>query len=102
MSACEEEDGRPSHQVARFHEIAPSTPAITITSAPTVAAVVASGASTAGSNSITSETVWATFCPRNAPMKFITAASARATRGVSARVETEVAIAFAASWKPLV
>ena len=35
-------------------------------------------------------------------MKFITAAIASAIRGVSARVETEVAMAFAASWKPLV
>ncbi len=51
---------------------------------------------------ITSDTVCATFWPRNAPTKFITAASVSATRGVSARVETEVAIAFAASWKPLV
>ncbi len=49
-----------------------------------------------------SETVAATFWPRNAPTKFITAAMARATRGVSARVDTEVAMAFAASWKPLV
>ena len=47
-------------------------------------------------------TVFATSWPRNAPTKFITAASARATRGVSARVETEVAMALAASWKPLV
>ena len=33
---------------------------------------------------------------------FITAAMTRATRGVRARVETEVAIALAASWKPFV
>ncbi len=32
----------------------------------------------------------------------MTAAMPSATRGVSARVETAVAIAFAASWKPLV
>ncbi len=47
-------------------------------------------------------TVSATSVPRNAPTKFITAAIASATRGVSARVETEVAIALEASWKPLV
>ena len=35
-------------------------------------------------------------------MKFITAAIVSATRGVSARVETDVAMALAASWKPLV
>ena len=49
-----------------------------------------------------SDTVCATFWPRNAPTKFITAARISATRGVRARVETEVAIALAASWKPLV
>ena len=51
---------------------------------------------------ITSLTVLATSWPRKAPTKFITAAITSATRGVSARVETEVAIALAASWKPLV
>ena len=51
---------------------------------------------------ITSETVSATFWPRNAPTKFITAARVSATRGVRARVDTDVAIALAASWKPLV
>ena len=44
----------------------------------------------------------ATFVPKKAPTRFITAAMPSATRGVSARVETEVAMAFAASWKPLV
>jgi phosphate/sulfate permease len=53
-------------------------------------------------NVITLPTVFATSCPRNAPMKFMTAAIPSATRGVSARVDTEVAIAFAASWNPLV
>ena len=91
MSAWEEEDGSPYHQVMRFHVIAPSRPAITITSAcePVPGSMV-------------SETVVATFCPRKAPTKFMIAAIASATRGVSARVETEVAIALAASWKPLV
>ena len=51
---------------------------------------------------MTSLTVLATFCPSNAPTKFMTAARVSAIRGVSARVDTEVAIAFAASWKPLV
>ena len=74
-----------------FHVIAPSRPHITITS-PWVP----------GPGSIVSETVWATFWPRNAPTKFMTAAMARATRGFSAPVETEVAIALAASWNPLV
>ena len=51
---------------------------------------------------ITSETVFATSCPSSAPAKFITAAMVRANRGVSARVEIDVAMALAASWKPLV
>ncbi len=37
-----------------------------------------------------------------AGMTFIVAAMRSAARGVHARVDTEVAIAFAASWKPLV
>ena len=32
MRACEEDDGRPNHQVMRFQVIAPSRPAITMTS----------------------------------------------------------------------
>ena len=46
--------------------------------------------------------VLATSTPSKAPTKFRTAAIASATRGVRARVDTEVAIAFAASWKPFV
>jgi hypothetical protein len=91
MSAWEEEDGRPKYQVMRFQVMAPSSPAITITRA---CAPVP--------GSMVSETVVATFCPRKAPTKFMTAASASAIRGVSARVDTDVAMAFAASWKPLV
>lgn len=47
-------------------------------------------------------TVEATWVPRWAPMKFMAAAMNNAALGVSARVETEVAMAFAASWNPLV
>lgn len=91
MRACDDEEGRPKYQVVMFQPIAPSRPAITMTRpcAPTPGSMV-------------SETVWATFWPRKAPTKFMTAAIARATRGVSARVDTEVAMALAASWKPLV
>ncbi len=46
--------------------------------------------------------VLATPLPMKAPATFITAAIASAALGVSARVETEVAMAFAESWKPLV
>ena len=75
----------------RFQVIAPPRAANTTTSA----------CSPVGGSS-TEKTVCATLVPRNAPTKFITAASSRATRGVSALVEIEVAIALAASWKPLV
>ncbi len=42
-------------------------------------------------------TVLATLVPMKAPRRLKTAAMTRAIRGVSARVETEVAIALAAS-----
>ena len=45
--------------------------------------------------------VEATAPPNNAPVRLKNAAIAIAWRGVSTRVETTVAIAFAASWKPL-
>ena len=91
MRAWEDDDGRPRYHVIRFHVMAPSRPHITITR-PWLPVP----------GSMTSDTVWATFWPRNAPTKFMTAAMARATRGLRAPVETDVAIALAASWKPLV
>ena len=51
---------------------------------------------------IPSPIVFATAVPIIAPRMFMTAAISKAARGVQAFVETEVAIAFAASWKPLV
>ena len=47
-------------------------------------------------------TVSATLAPKKAPKRLATAAMASAARGVRARVDTDVAIALAASWKPLV
>jgi hypothetical protein len=47
-------------------------------------------------------TVAATLAPKWVPTKLPSAAIRSATRGVSARVETLVAIALAASWKPFV
>ena len=47
-------------------------------------------------------TVLATAVVTNAPTRFATAATGTACRGESARVETEVATAFAVSWKPFV
>ncbi len=55
-----------------------------------------------GSVTMSLPTVFATPAPRNEPSRFMIAAMIRATRGVRARVDTEVAIALAASWKPLV
>ncbi len=93
ISACEEDDGRPKYQVTRFQVIAPSRPARMITRP---------WFSETPSMSSTLWTVLATSWPSSAPTKFITAARISAIRGVSARVETEVAMALAASWKPLV
>ena len=55
-----------------------------------------------GASMIPLPTVVATAVPRNAPTRFMTAAMISAVRGASARVDTEVAIAIAASWKPFV
>ena len=46
--------------------------------------------------------VAATASDRNAPTKFRLAAMITATRGDIARVDTDVAIEFAVSWKPFV
>ena len=45
--------------------------------------------------------VLATAVPQKAPIRLVQAASMIAWRGVSTRVETTVAMALAASWKPL-
>lgn len=92
MSACDEDEGNPSHHVVRFHAMAPTRPASTMTRL-----CCATGRST-----IPRPTVSATPVPRKAPSRFMTAAMTSAARGVSARVETDVAMALAASWKPLV
>src|SRR3954462_4736043 len=78
MRACDDDDGRPKYQVARFQAIAPISPAKTIVieieslltmSLPTVAA---------------------TFNDRNAPTKLKIEAKATAMRGGIARVEIDV------------
>ena len=84
MRACDDDDGMPRHQVIRFQPIAPmSAPAQTATPV-----------SPTGISMMSLPIVSATRTPTNPPMRFITAASARAIRGVSARVETEVAMAL--------
>ncbi len=46
--------------------------------------------------------VAATAVPQKAPIRLVQAASIIAWRGVKTRVETTVAMALAASWKPLI
>ena len=90
INACDELDGSPNHQVMRFQAIAPITAASTVVS-------VASPVSM-----MPSPTVLATAVVTNAPARLATDAISTATRGDSARVETDVATAFAVSWKPFV
>src|SRR5262249_11788715 len=90
--AWEDEEGRPKYQVTRFQMIAPRRAAkrMPIPLDPS------------GVSIRPSLTVLATPEPRKAPSRCIAAAMASAVRGVSARVDTDVAIAFAESWKPFV
>ena len=90
ISACEDDEGSPNHQVTRFQTIAPIRPAKTVISV-TVAALT-----------IPVAIVAATASDRKAPTKFSVAAISTASRGGMARVDTDVAIEFAVSWKPLV
>jgi len=84
-------EGIVKYQVMRFQLMAPRSAEMTITR-PCVPL---------GAEMMPLPTVSATSVPASAPRKLQTADIASATRGVSARVETEVAIALAASWKPL-
>src|SRR5215216_2282111 len=90
MRACDEEVGRPSHQVRKFQLTAPMSPAKTTASLTTSGSTVLP--------TVLATCVWKT---RKA-MKLKKAAQTTAIRGVSTRVETTVAIELAASWKPLV
>src|SRR6478735_5022163 len=88
--ACDELDGSPKSQVIRFHRMAPTSPAKIIVGV------------TSASFTIPPEMVLATSVDRNAPATFNPAAINTATLGLSAPVATEVAIALAESWNPLV
>jgi len=90
MSACEELDGMPSSQVSRFQMMPPARPANTTVSV------------TRPVSTRPLAIVAATLSDRNAPTKFSTPDRATATRGSSALVAMEVAIALPVSWKPLV
>ena len=76
--------------MSRFQAIAPITAASTVFG---VARPV---------SMIPLPTVFATAVVANAPTRFAIAAIRTAMRGESARVETDVATAFAVSWKPFV
>src|SRR5690554_1774242 len=98
IKVWEELDGIPKYQVSKFHVIAAVNPA-KITRDPVVSLAV-----TFNENGSTISLAIAFATPTNeiAPRKFITAASITATRGGNARVETDVAMEFAVSWKPLI
>ena len=89
MSAWLLELGSPRHQVSRFQAIAP------MSAADTTAGVVVF------SSTRPAPMVLATAVPANAPMKLNAVAMPSAASGLSARVATDVAIALAVSWKPL-
>src|SRR5665213_3919503 len=89
MRACELEDGRPHHQVTRFHTMAPSR-----------AASTTMGVMTAGST-MPLPMALATWVPKNMATKLKKAAHTTATPGVRTRVDTTVAMELAASWNPL-
>ncbi len=91
-SAWDEEEGRPKSQVTRFHRMAPARPA----------KIIAGAAWTRVSSNMPWEIVLATSVDRQAPMTLRIAATRTARRGVKAPVATEVAMALAESWKPLV
>ena len=90
ISACDELDGMPSSQVSRFQMMPPAKPANTTVNVTTCVstrplAIVA-----------------ATLNDKNAPTRFSTPDSATASRGFSAPVAMEVAIALPVSWNPFV
>src|SRR6266508_2120415 len=89
ISACDDEVGRPSHQVVRFQAMAPTRPPNTTASLTTFGSMIV-------------PTVLATWVRKTAKaMKLKKAAQTTANRGLSTLVETTVAIELAASWKPL-
>ena len=90
MRAWEDDDGRPHHQVRRFQTIAPTS-----------AAKMRSGSTTAGFTMSLPIVLATRVSSANAATKLKNAAQTTAIRGVRTRVPTTVAIEFAASWKPL-
>src|SRR5690554_1810689 len=91
ISACEDDDGRPNHQVIRFQMIPPSS-AQRMSCEPT---------STTPASMMPVAMVWATAVPASAPSRFMNAAMPTACIGESTLVATTVAIELAVSWNPL-
>ncbi len=89
ISACEELLGSAMYHVMRFQTIAPQR---------------AAAITYCGSTHVTmpEAMVSATFALMRAPTKLSVADIIVAARGVSTRVETDVAIEFAVSWNPLI
>src|SRR6266542_2987499 len=100
-SAWEEEDGRPHHQVTRFQTIAPMSAAKTTRRTTVVPSALRWAKSTIPVPIVAATLSSAPHRTGAAETKLKKAAHATAQSGVSTRVETTVAIEFAASWKPL-
>src|SRR5690606_13713809 len=91
ISACEDEDGSPNHQVIRFQMMPPMS-AHRISCEPT---------STTPTSIRPEAMVLATAVPVSAPSRFMPAARETACIGESTLVATTVAMELAVSWKPL-
>ena len=90
MRACEELDGIPKYQVSRFQVMPPHNPASTTVRliSPVLTSPLAM--------------VAATLKDRKAPTRLRAPDNSTATRGGSAPVAIDVAMAFPVSWNPLV
>ena len=90
MSACDELVGRPTYQVMRSQTMAPTSPEKITASVTELMSIMPE------------PTVFATAVPNpNAATKLKNAAQITAWPGDSTRVDTTVAMEFAASWNPL-
>ena len=100
--AWEEDEGRPSSQVTRFHKMPPTRPANTMVR---IGTPIRPGIGSPFDPWIATTlllTVRATSMLRKAPTRLSAADSTTAVLGFRAPVAIEVAIALAVSWKPLV
>src|SRR5581483_3494896 len=91
ISACDDDEGKPSHQVIRFQIVAPSSAQIS-SSAPMLTTPVSIKPAAI---------VLATAVPISAPIRLVTAASSPALPGLSTFVANTVAIELAVAGKPL-